>query len=274
MGVQSAEICRLLCLSLITSSIVGVEIKDMRVPQMIESGSESHVILDCDYDLRDSEGTQVDVKWFFGNDPQPFFQWLPGRPPQTIGDLFKDRLDLSYEVADSDQFRKHRAIKILKPTTELSGMYRCKVSSFVDEDFMQKPMIVYAPPRNIEIFYTRADSRTLNLTCMARGVFPKPDLELSWGNRFDRGETTTMTLERDGLFDVSVHKILVEAELQPETIFQCLLAIPGTSFSVKADSMYLKGQVSYQVRASSGHSFGTASTSILVALLILALLPT
>ena len=88
-------------------------------------------------------GTQVDVKWFFGNDPQPFFQWLPGRPPQTIGDLFKDRLDLSYEVADSDQFRKHRAIKILKPTTELSGMYRCKVSSFVDEDFMQKPMIVY-----------------------------------------------------------------------------------------------------------------------------------
>ena len=85
----------------------------------------------------------MDVKWFFGNDPQPFFQWLPGRPPQTIGELFKDRLDLSYEVADSDQFRKHRAIKILKPTTELSGMYRCKVSSFVDEDFMQKPMIVY-----------------------------------------------------------------------------------------------------------------------------------
>ena len=60
--------------------------------------------------------------------------------------------------------------------------------------------------------------------------------------RFDRGETTTMTLERDGLFDVSVHKILVEADLQPETIFQCLLAIPGTSFSAKADSMYLKGQ--------------------------------
>ena len=76
-----------------------------------------------------------------------FFQWLPGRPPQTIGDLFKDRLDLTYEVANSDQFRKHRAIKILKPTTELSGMYRCKVSSFVDEDFMQKPMIVYGKCR-------------------------------------------------------------------------------------------------------------------------------
>ena len=115
----------------------------MRVPRMIESGSEPHVILDCDYDLRETEGTQVDVKWFFRDDPQPFFQWLPGRPPQTIGDLFRDRLDLTYEVEGSDEFRKHRAIKILHPTTELSGMYRCKVSSFVYEDFMQKPMTVY-----------------------------------------------------------------------------------------------------------------------------------
>lgn len=127
----------------IVAAGVGVEIRDMRVPRMIESGSASHVILDCDYDLRETEGTQVDVKWFFRDDPQPFFQWLPGRPPQTIGELFRDRIDLSYEVANSDQFRKHRAIKIMKPTTELSGMYRCKVSSFVDEDFMQKPMIVY-----------------------------------------------------------------------------------------------------------------------------------
>ena len=41
------------------------------------------------------------------------------------------------------RFRKHRALKIWKPTTELSGIYRCKVSSFVDEDFMQRRMIVY-----------------------------------------------------------------------------------------------------------------------------------
>lgn len=126
-----------------TVEVAGVEIKDMRVPRMVESGSQPHVILDCDYDLRDTEGTQVDVKWYFRDDPQPFFQWLPGRNPQTIGDLFRDRIDLTYEVANSDEFRKHRALKILKPTTELSGMYRCKVSSFVDEDFMQKPMIVY-----------------------------------------------------------------------------------------------------------------------------------
>ena len=85
----------------------------------------------------------MDVKWFFRDDPQPFFQWLPGRPPQTIGDLFRHRLDLKYEVPGSDIYRRHRAIKIMRPTTELSGTYRCKVSSFIDEDFMQKKMTVY-----------------------------------------------------------------------------------------------------------------------------------
>ena len=68
---------------------------------------------------------------------------LTGRPPQTIGDLFRHRLDLKYEVPGSDLYRRHRAIKIMRPTTELSGTYRCKVSSFVDEDFMQKKMTVY-----------------------------------------------------------------------------------------------------------------------------------
>ena len=120
---------------------------------MVESGSKPHVILDCDYDLSDTtEGYQVDVKWFFRDDPQPFFQWLPGHRPQTIGDIFHDRIDLNYEVAGSDQFRKHRAIKLLNPTTEFSGMYRCKVSSFVDEDFMQKPMTVYGK-RYLKILY-------------------------------------------------------------------------------------------------------------------------
>ena len=123
--------------------IVGVEIRQMRVPSVLESGSRPYVILDCDYDLSESEGTQVDVKWFFGSNPQPFYQWLPGRPPQTIGELFKNRIDLRYEVPGSGRFRKHRALKIWNPTTELSGTYRCKVSSFVDEDFMQKTMVIY-----------------------------------------------------------------------------------------------------------------------------------
>lgn len=45
-------------------------------------------------------------------------------------------------------------MKILNPTTELSGTYRCKVSSFVDEDFMQRRMIVYCKYRRTFIHAT------------------------------------------------------------------------------------------------------------------------
>ena len=82
--------------------IVGVEIRKMSVPSEVESGTVPHVILDCDYDLAASESNQVDVKWFFREDPQPFYQWLPGRPPQAIGDLFKNRIDLTHAVEGGD----------------------------------------------------------------------------------------------------------------------------------------------------------------------------
>ena len=62
----------------------------------------------------------------------------------------------------SSRFRKHRALKILNPTTELSGTYRCKVSSFVDEDFMQRRMIVYGK------YFKSVDAVELSYTVMYR----------------------------------------------------------------------------------------------------------
>ena len=62
-----------------------------------------------------------------------------------MGNLFKNRIDLSYvaENGRAGEYERHRAIKILRPTTELSGLYKCKVSSFVDEDFLTARMTVF-----------------------------------------------------------------------------------------------------------------------------------
>nr|XP_040569180.1 uncharacterized protein LOC121118656 [Lepeophtheirus salmonis] len=225
----------------------------MRVPAVVESGREPHVILDCDYDIGDNEGSQIDVKWYFKDDPQPFYQWLPGRNPQTIGDLFKGRIDLSFVVDEKNGFKRHRAIKIIRPTTELSGTYRCKVSSFVDEDFETKRMTVYSPAQDLKLYYTKPDSRRINLTCKATGVYPKPEVSLTWGPLANqRGETTTLTVERDGLFDISVHKILLEEKLKPETVFGCILSIPDTSYTVKEETMYFPGKVlNYRTNTST-----------------------
>ncbi len=49
-------------------------------------------------------------------------------------------------------------------------------------------------------------------------------------------------VERDGLYDVSVHKMLSESELKPETVFECLLTIPGTSYAAREETMYFPGK--------------------------------
>ena len=43
-----------------------------------------------------------------------------------------------------------------------------------------------APPRDgdVTLIYTRPDENHINLTCSARGVFPKPVVTLSWGRRY------------------------------------------------------------------------------------------
>ena len=66
-------------------------------------------------------------------------------------------------------------------------------STFLDEivgnteKFLQHKKIdlffFSAPPQNIEISYTHPDSKTVNLTCSAKGVYPKPDLKLTWSYR-------------------------------------------------------------------------------------------
>ena len=58
----------------------------------------------------------------------------------------------------------------------------------------------------------------------------------------ERGETTTLTVERNGLFDIAVNKILRMDDLVPQTVFQCLLSIPDTHYSVKEETMYFPGK--------------------------------
>lgn len=109
----------------------------------MEVGVED-ILLDCDFDYDPLEKVQLDIKWYFEDEPTPFYQWVPDRmsKPQIIGDKFRNFIDLDHEI-HSDSHKKHRALLIKKPTTQLSGLYTCKVSSFISEDVRRKRMIVY-----------------------------------------------------------------------------------------------------------------------------------
>ena len=142
-----------------------VHITDLKGPKVIETGSE--LLLDCDFDYLEEEESQLDLKWYFNRSPIPVYQWVPSmnKGPQVIGDLFKNSLDLEYE-AHNDTFKKHRALRIINTDHRFSGTYQCKVSSFVDEDFMQKEILVYGKISNLEFFvtcvYSAIDSHRLS----------------------------------------------------------------------------------------------------------------
>merc|ERR1719458_1557632 len=92
-------------------------------------------------------------------------------------------------------------------------------------------------------------------------------MKLSWGSLSSdhvsgdqRGQTTTVSKKREnGLYDVSVFKTLSEEELRPETVFGCVLTIPGTDYSIKEETMYFPGKVAYQVKAGAMCSIGSQS---------------
>ncbi|GLH12075.1 Uncharacterized protein GBIM_16831 [Gryllus bimaculatus] len=144
-AIASPGACRLLLLLAIVAAhgAWGVQITELHVPPVVRNGSSS-AVLDCEYSLRSDElrtDSGLVVKWYFNNGPSPVYQWIAGGRPQDLG-VLRGRLDLLYRASDNNAM-KHRALYIVNPTTDLSGDYKCHVSTFADEDFMTKKMVVF-----------------------------------------------------------------------------------------------------------------------------------
>jgi hypothetical protein len=62
--------------------------------------------------------------------------------PQVIDPTFSRHLDLAFAI-NTNKYEKHRALHLLNVTRQHSGSYMCKVSSFLDEDFNQRNVMIY-----------------------------------------------------------------------------------------------------------------------------------
>lgn len=134
--------------------VYSVVITSLRVPAEVLNGTGEAVVLDCEYTLRPADlNSGLVVKWFFNNGPTPVYQWIPHQRPQDFG-ILRGRLKLNYK-ASSHVDTMHRAMYIVNPTTELSGEYKCFVSTFDDEDFMIKKMIVFCKYSKLPISYEK-----------------------------------------------------------------------------------------------------------------------
>lgn len=219
-----------------------VQILSMAVPEAVEAGS-GDIVLDCDFEYTEEEKMQLDIKWYFNNEPEPIYQWIPSQKgPQLISELFRDHLNLEFEI-NEDSFKKHRALHIKNPLPQFSGTYMCKVSSFVDEDFDQKDLLIYAPPSSIKFSeMLLSGSEPLNVTCIASGMYPQPNASLTWGHNSSSSERVEnepiVTLREDGLVDIVLSTSIANNELDVITVIGCQISLPGTQFSIQEQTVF------------------------------------
>jgi len=225
---------------LIEQGINSVHIVQIEGPEVVKSGSE--LMLDCNFDYMAEEESQLDLKWYFNGSPSFIYQWVPSmnKGPQVIGEMFQKNLDLSY-VAHNDTYKRHRALRVAKSDHRFSGTYQCKVSSFVDEDFQQKEVLVYTPPQNIAILpsISQEDDQYLNVSCSVTGVYPLPVIDLSWTNNASseymaRMDTVVKT-QQSGLLDVTVSSILSREKFTHDMVIACEVSLPGTPHYVREE---------------------------------------
>ncbi|XP_063874550.1 uncharacterized protein LOC135107982 isoform X2 [Scylla paramamosain] len=239
---EMTPLFRLLLAALSLRGCCGLHIVDLVVPEVVLNGSRSSVVLDCVYRYERYEQAGLVVKWFWNHEPEAVYQWIPGKKPVALG-LLKGRVNLDYH-ATKDKYGRHRAMEVLRPTTDLTGYFTCRVSSFHDEKFTSKKMIVYAPATTMNLTYSRPAPGQVNISCEAHGIYPEPCLTLSRTSTHHARTSVPADVEivegEEG-FSVFLEAKVEDASLHHETLFECVLHIPETEYRIQREIIYMPG---------------------------------
>ncbi|XP_026670695.1 uncharacterized protein LOC108626522 [Ceratina calcarata] len=214
-------------------------IKSVNVPAMVKADETDYVILDCDYDLENTPSNGLVVKWFF-NTNEVAYQWIYGRDP-LAGDTTRKYVDLKYKASD-DPFTKYRAMKLNKPSIDLTGEYTCVISTYADEQSASASMIVYSTEDKFNLAYKKKtidDKDGVEITCMAEGLYPQPTLDISIEDLPEKQPVkSTVTSREDGLYDILSRTALLDEDLPEAAIVKCLLGIPKANYNVSHKVIY------------------------------------
>lgn len=108
----------------------------------MQNGTEDSIVLDCEYIYNENDFRLV-VKWFFEDNLEPVYQWIPELNKRHTSGVLKNRLDMDFSVNTVDAYSRFRALRISKPSTELSGKYTCLVTSLAGQDSREQKMTVF-----------------------------------------------------------------------------------------------------------------------------------
>ena len=68
-----------------SSGTAGLQIISVSVPEVIQNGTKTSVVLDCEYRYEQYEIDGLEVKWFWNDEPEAVYQWIPGKKPEALG---------------------------------------------------------------------------------------------------------------------------------------------------------------------------------------------
>jgi hypothetical protein len=116
-------------------------------PALIDILQHPWVDLTCSFYISSSlEYSQLDLKWYFSTEEEPILQWVrsSGRKPQTIGQMFKNRLEVRHSSrTTSEGFGMNQNIRVQRLSVHLSGDYTCKVATFMREESSRHNIIIF-----------------------------------------------------------------------------------------------------------------------------------
>ncbi|EEC11287.1 conserved hypothetical protein, partial [Ixodes scapularis] len=214
---------------------LGVTIRRLSVPRWVRNGTDTPVVLDCEYVYNENDLKLV-VKWFFNDGLEPVYQWIPEMKSREAFGVLQGRLDPSFSVNSRDDYSQYRAIRILRPTRELSGKYTCVISEGPCEEHPPKHAFLYLPAESFAFNYSfpQEGSRAVSLMCTGRGLFPRPDMKLyviQSGHRKPVVVRTFTSMSSQSLFDVVLHAEMAENTLPSVAdILECVLEIPYSNY--------------------------------------------
>ncbi|XP_022251891.1 uncharacterized protein LOC111087890 [Limulus polyphemus] len=260
-------------------NVAAVKIRRLSVPRWVENGTERPITLDCEY-LYTHNDLHLVVKWFYNNEVKPVYQWIPALSTRYVSGFLQGRLDDTFVAEPMDSYSRYRALRIIKPTIDMTGTYTCVVTSLANQDSREQGMVVYAPAKTIVVNHSLTPSNELEVSCSAKGLFPRPQIELFVSKpgktvpRSISGASVT-TFPREGVFDIELKKIFSIRDLSrtEATIFECFIEIPGTDYVTVKRKAYFPEPVKMEQGDRSGISHGRRilhfSEKILIVIIIM-----